>query len=159
MKRPMVAWLLKLVLVICAAGIVLAAGLLLPSYMRHVAQVKPELSGWYGWIVAFGWLLAIPALAATALLWQVFSTIGNNTSFCSANALRFTRVWILAVVDLVLVMSMGLFLWINQVTPPFLVLTCCGLLFLGAAACLTAVALSGLVRSAVALKEDHDMTI
>ena len=159
MKRTMVAWLLKLVLVICAAGILLAAGLLLPAYMRHITQVKPEIDGWYGWMIAYGWLLALPALGAVALMWRVFSTVGDNTAFCERNALRFTWVWRLAAFDLALVTAMGLLLWASQVTPPFLVLTFAALFFLGAAACLTAIALSGLVSSAVSLKEDHDMTI
>lgn len=43
MKKTTVAWLLKAVLILCACGVLVAAGNLLPMYMNHVRAVRPEL--------------------------------------------------------------------------------------------------------------------
>ena len=159
MKRSTVSWILKAVLVVGALGILLAAAYMLPTYMKHVVAVMPELSGAYGWVVAYGWLLSIPALVCVALLWQVFGTIATNDAFCQKNALRFTRIWQLALFDLGLVVAMGIFLILNRAMPPFLILTVSTLLFLGVTAGATAFALAGLTGSAAEMAENDKMTI
>lgn len=159
MKKTTVAWLLKAVLILCACGVLVAAGNLLPMYMNHVRAVRPELSGWYGWMIAYGWTLAIPALVALLLLWRVFGTIAADEAFCEQNARRFKRVWQLCTLDLALLAGMGLFLWINHVTPPFLVTAVAGLLFLGVAAAIVCFALSGLCESAAKMREENEMTV
>lgn len=159
MNNKTVTWLLKAVLIVSACAILITAVNLLPMYMRHVVEVMPELSGWYGWIIAYGWLLAIPALLALALMWLVFDTIAAGGAFCEKNAVRFTRVWQLALFDEAWVIVMAVFLWVNRIMPPFIVVTVLGLLFFGVAAGVTCFALSGLVRNAARLREENEMTI
>lgn len=159
MKRTTVAWMLKAVLLVCACGALLAAGYLLPNYLGHVREVRPELTGWYGWGMAFGWLLTVPALLALALLWRVLDTLAAGEPFCADNARRFRQTARLAALDLALVAALGMILWINHISPPFLTMTVLGLMFLGVAAGLACFALSGLFSGAARLREENEMTV
>lgn len=159
MKRATVAWILKAVLILTALGVLLAAGVFLPMYMKHVAHAKPELAFTSPWVIAYGWLLALPVFVCFVLLWRVFGTIATGEAFCKQNALRFTRIWQLALFDLALVLAMAVFLFINQALPLFLIFTLSMLAFLGVAVGSVTFALSGLVSNAAQLAEDDKMTI
>ena len=58
MKNTTVAGLLRAALALWTAAVLTAAAYFVPVFMRHICAVRPELAGWYGWGVAFGWLLA-----------------------------------------------------------------------------------------------------
>ena len=92
-------------------------------------------------------------------MWRVFDTIAVNDAFCRQNALRFTRVWQLALFDLALVVAMAVFLGFNRAMPPYLIFTLSMLAFLGVTSGATAFALAGLVNNAAQLAENDKMTI
>lgn len=64
MKNTTVAGLLRAALALWTAAVLTATAYFVPVFMRHICAVRPELAGWYGWGVAFGWLLAAMMLWA-----------------------------------------------------------------------------------------------
>lgn len=159
MSKTWMARLLKLVLLVCACGVVMTAANLLPVYLSHVEAVRPDLAGWMIWIIAYGWVLAIPVLFSLWLLWRVMDTLGKGEPFCMANAARFKRIWQMAAFDWLMVAAMGVFLWCNGARPGFLVMVISGLLFTGFAVAVVCFVMSELVRQAARMREENEMTI
>ncbi len=159
MKNTTVAGLLRSVLVLWAGAVLTAAACFVPGFMRHVCAVRPELAGWYGWGVAFGWLLAVVMLCAFGFLWRVVGTVAQGRAFVHRNATRFRRVWQLSAGCFGMCAGLGTFMGLAQIFPPFLVLTVAGLLLATATAGLASLALSGLCQSAALLREESEMTV
>lgn len=159
MKRTTVAWLLRMVLLLMLLALLTLLCFMLPAYMRHVVNVMPELASWYVIAQVFGWIVALPVLAALWLLWQLFGTIGDGSAFCVDNAKRLRIIWRLALADLIPVIGMAIFLAANGAMPPFLMICFGGAIFVGLVAALTCFALCGLVSSAAELNEEHKLTI
>ncbi|MCI6376439.1 MAG: DUF2975 domain-containing protein [Clostridiales bacterium] len=159
MKRTLCGRILQAGVIGTALAVLVIAGRFLPMYMRHIADVRPELSGWYGWGILLGWVLALPVLYALVQLWRIFATLAGKEVFSLTNAGRFARIWKLAALDTGLVAIIGLALLVSQTMPPFLMITVSMLLFLGTLCCAVCFALSGLVRSAALMREENDMTV
>lgn len=159
MKLSRATILLKAVLVLSAIvlGFVVFGGV--PAFMRHVADVRPDLAGWDYIMRGYGLLMALPVWAVMGILWLVFDTIPKNEPFCTGNVRRFRLIVWLAAGDLVLALALGLFLAISGVTPPFIMMCLTGAAYLGTVAIVVFYVLAGLLQNAVAIKQDNDMTI
>ena len=72
MKNTTVAGLLRAALALWTAAVLTAAAYFVPGFMRHICTVRPEWTGWYGWGVAFGWLLA------AMMLWGVCAVVAGD---------------------------------------------------------------------------------
>ena len=159
MKKSLCGRILQAGVIGSALAVLMVSGRFLPMYMRHIVDVRPELSGWYSWGILLGWMLALPVLYALIQLWRIFGTLGGDKIFSLTNAGRFARMWKLAALDTGLVAIMGLVLLATQTTPLFLMLTVSALLFAGALSCAVCFALSGLIRGAAMMREENDMTV
>lgn len=158
MKRSTVTLLLKGVLVLCALMVAVCAFVFLPIYMGHVAEVRPDLSAWYGWMIAFGVAVALPVWFAIGVMWRVFDDIAAGRAFTLRNAARLRLISRLALGDLIAVALLGIYLLFHCIMP-FLVAVFGGAIFAGLLMTLTCAALSGLTQNAAELKHDSDMTI
>lgn len=159
MSRKTIAILLKALVVCTALGTLFGIGVLLPHYLRHVVEVRPELHAWFGISMAYFCALAVPVGWALALAWQVFTTIGNDTTFCPENAKRLKTASLLAVIDTGVVVLIAVGLFFAGALPPFLFFTFGMLAFVGFALAIVCFALGVLVGQASSIKQENDLTV
>jgi len=159
MKSTTAVKMLKTVLLISALVILFLACWGVPGFMGHVTYVRPSLSPWVAPMIVYGALIALPVLAAIALLWKVFGTLTNNEAFSLANARRFRQIAWLAAADLVLVLILAAFLIISGVIPAFILLCILAAVYIGVVAVIVFLVLSALVKNAAELKQDSELTI
>ncbi len=159
MSRKTVSNLLKALVVCTALGVIFAIAVLLPVYLRHVVEVCPELQACFFWSMLFAVVLAVPMGWALTLAWQVFTTIGNDTTFCAENAVRLQTAALLAAIDTALVLAGAVFLFFANALPPFLCIAFGGLIFLGFALAVVCFALGQLVAQASNIKQENDLTV
>ena len=159
MSRKTVSILLKALVVCTALGLAFAIAVLLPTYLRHVVEVCPELRACFFWGIVYSCALAVPVCWALVLAWQVFTTIGNDTTFCPENAKRLKTAALLATVDTAAVLASMVFLFFANALPPFLMLTFGGTAFAGFALAVVCFALGELVAQATRIKQENDLTV
>lgn len=159
MKTKTASWLLKIVLAFSTLAVLAVVGWGVPQYMAHVVHVRPSLSPWVFPMEAYAWLMAIPVLAAIALLWLVFGTIQENEAFSLENARRFQKIAWLAVGDLMLALLLAVFLILSHVIPAFIAMCLTAAVFIGVVAAIVFHVLAALVRNAAEIKQDNELTI
>lgn len=80
MKKSLCGRILQAGVIGSALALLMLAGRFLPMYMRHITDVRPELSGWYSWGILLGWILALPVFYALVQLWRIFAHAGGRRS-------------------------------------------------------------------------------
>jgi len=159
MKQKELALWLRAVVVLCAVGSLVLAGVVsmrlsiayLNSYLLE--NVPPR------WLMGVVWASMIPMLWFLALIWQIAGEIGRDNSFCLKNAQRLKVCSYLALTDTVLyAVSLVIMALRNELTIRVLAMTVL-LLAMGVAVAVCCAALSHLTRKAAILQDENDLTI
>ena len=102
MTQKTFANLLKAVIVLALFCCAVVYVLYVPAIAREAADNYAEFSALYVPALVFIELTALPILAALVLAWQIAHAVGQDNSFCRANASRMKAISLLALADVVI---------------------------------------------------------
>lgn len=155
MKQKELSVLLRAVVLLCAL-VALALGLCVGVLTLKSMFIDHN---WQSVFLGLFSLMFLPLFLSMWDLWQIFTQIGLDNSFCMDNALRLRRISFYALADTILVLvSLVLLLTCGGIGGgPFLFELF--LLIVGIAATVTCSTLSHLTRKAALLKDENDLTI
>lgn len=157
MKQKELSILLRAVVALCAAVALFFA------YAVGITTLKSLFidHNWQSYYLVLSCAMFIPLFLAMWDLWQIFSAIGRDNSFCMDNALRLRRISFYALIDTVLVLISTVFMLAMRIIELFdgLFLFKAFLMVVGIAVAVACAALSHLTRKAALLKDENDLTI
>lgn len=122
MKKSLCGRILQAGVIGSALALLMLAGRFLPMYMRHITDVRPELSGWYSWGILLVGYWRCRFSTRSYSYGAYLPRLAGGEVFSVANAGRFAQIWKLAALDTGLVALLGLVLILTQTTPPFLMI-------------------------------------
>lgn len=157
-QRTLVRWLKLLVIFVAICGIALCVGVL-PMAGKELAALYPEFAYCYlPWLV-FLWILAVPCFIALLLAWKIFGNIEKDCSFCMENADALRKISYLAAADSGLLFAGNVLFLLLNMNHPAVLLGACMIVIVGVGISVAAAVLSHLVRKAVKLQEENELTI
>ncbi len=152
--------LLKAVIVLAFLCCAVVYALYVPAIAQEAADNFAEFSSLYVPALLFVELTALPILAALVLAWRIADAIGQDNSFCRANASRMKAISLLALGDVVYFwvgLAVFAFGW-GAASGPETILA----ILIGSAGIILSVcagALSHLILKAAQLREENDLTV
>lgn len=159
MEQKSLAMWLKVILIgvgICGAIIYFAV---IPIFGESLAYDYPEFSNCYWPWLSFIWMTGIPCYGALFLGWKIATNIGADLSFSNANAKYLKWISWLAAGDAAFFFAGNIVMLLLNMSHPGIALGSCLVVFAGIAVAVAAAALSHLVKKAVVLQEENDLTI
>ena len=147
-------WLKTIIIIVALCGL---AGLIfvLPALGHSLADSSAMPSAYLPWLVLL-WVVALPCYAALVIAWRIADRIGADRSFCRENVSDMGKI-------ARLMFACGLMSLLMAIPAGFLfgrvwfdcVLACLGCAGLG----VIAYALACLLRGAVELQEENELTV
>ena len=160
MTQKTFANLLKAVIVLALFCCAIVYILYVPAIAREAADSYAELAALYVPALVFVELTALPILLALVLAWQIAHAVGQDNSFCRANASRMKAISLLALGDVVyfwIGIAVFGFGWGAASGPEFILAVLIGSAGIILSVC--AGALSHLILKAALLREENDLTV
>lgn len=157
-QKELSIWL-RAIVVILGFTILFLAVVFIPDIGKELVRQNPGSGHMYLPCLIYIWITVLPVLSALVLGWFIFAEIGNDNSFCAANARRLKYISYLAVLDTLLyIVAAFILAWLRQLHIGILVIIMC-VVFMGVALAVAAAALSHLTKKAADLKSENDLTI
>lgn len=157
MKQKELSILLRAVVALCAAVALFFA------YAVGITALKSIFidHNWQSYYLALFATMFIPLFLSMWDLWQIFTEIGRDNSFCMKNAMRLRRISFYALLDTALVLGSTVFMLAVRAMDLFdgLFLFKLFMMMVGIAVTVACSALSHLTRKAALLKDENDLTI
>ena len=110
------------------------------------------------WLVLL-WLTSLPCFAALVYAWKIVTNIGNDRSFTADNAKMLKNISVMAFADVIFLFIWNIVLLILKSNPPAAFVSCMFIDFAGVVIAVVFAALAHLVKKAVDLQEQSDLTI
>lgn len=153
MSSKTLCYLIRFAVIATAACALFITLFIVPSWGSSIADVNPELSGWYlPWLI-FIWIASIPCFAILIFIWKVSGAIKREEVFTIKTAKWIKTSAILLFVNAGFFFAGNiLFLFLNMSHPGILLLSMVGDIFAIALALLAAV-LSRYITKAAELQE------
>ena len=151
-------WLKAILIGVGLCGIVLYF-VIFPSLGQSFAYSNPEYSFCYWPWLIFLWVSGIPCYVVLFIGWKIATNIGNDKSFSMANVDHFKRItWLAAIDTAYFFVGNVVFLFMNM-SHPGVTLGSLIVVFIGVAITVASAVLSRLVKNAVDLQEQNELTI
>ncbi len=157
-QKELSSWLKALVILSAIMGVVLCFWLA-PIYGQKLAQIDPKLDYMYWPCLVFVWLGCVPVYAALYQAWKIFENIGRDQSFCEENVNRLKLVSKFSIVEIVLYFGASIFLLLIDLVHIQIFVVIFAILFASMFVAMSSATLSHLVKKAVVLQEENDLTI
>lgn len=157
-QKEFSVWI-RAIIILGAICVVFLGVIVAPDIGTDLGFQNPGLSTFYWPCLVFIWITAIPVFIFLCLVWQIASEIGEDNSFCNANARRLRGCSILAIIDTILYMCGGIALYILHVLHPGIFVLILGLAAIGLAITVCCAALSHLTHKAADMQSENNMTI
>ncbi len=159
MTQKTFANLLKAAIVLAFLCCALVYALYVPAVMEGIRHYEEYARLWLPCLI-FIELTALPILVAIVLAWRITRDIGQDNSFCRANAERMKKISLLALGDVAYFWAGIAVFWFafSLASGPELILA----VLIGSAGLILAVcagALSHLILKAALLREENDLTV
>jgi len=159
MKQKELSIWLRAIVAVIGLTVILLALVYVPNAGKTLVRAAPGTDWLYKPCLVYVWITVMPVMAALYLAWRIFSEIGEDNSFCAANARRLKYICYMAVLDTLLyIIAAFILAAIDQLHIGIFVIIMC-VVFMGVAMSVAAAALSHLTRKAADLKSENDLTI
>ena len=130
-----------------------------PHLGKELATQFPEFSGcFWPWLI-FLWCTGIPCYFVLFQMWKVTETIRKDRIFVMDNVKRITLISKSALLDSTFFLAGNIILLLFSMNHPSIVILSLGIAFAGYSIAIIAYAFATLVRKAVVLQEENDLTI
>ena len=160
MTQKTFANLLKAVIVLAFLCCAVVYAFYVPAIAQEAADNFAELAALYVPALVFVELTALPILIALVLAWMIAHAVGQDASFCRANASRMKAISLLALADVAYFWIGVAVLWFGfgvMSGPEFILVVLVGSAGIIVSVC--AGALSHLILKASLLREENDLTV
>lgn len=157
-QKELSFWLKGLVILSGILGVALCFWLA-PSIGNEIALKEPSLSYMFWPCLIFIWIACVPIYAALYQAWMIFTNIGKDYSFCEENVSRLKKISNLSIV-VVIMYSLAVFILLVMDLinlPIFFAIFI--ILFASIFVATSSAVLSHLLKKAVELQKENDLTI
>lgn len=157
-QKELSIWLKFLVTLAGVMGIVLCFWFA-PVFGRMMAENDPSLAHMYWPCLIYIWIACIPVYLALFEAWKIFSNIGNDKSFVTENVHRLKRITKLSITEVMMYFFAAIVLLMVDMVNIQIFIVIFIILFASMFVSVCASVLSHLVRKAVQLQDENDLTI
>lgn len=159
MKQKELSVWLRIIVILFGLAVLFLTAVIVPEQADEIVRMEPDLEPLLLPGLLFVWFTTLPVLAALVLAWLIFTSIGEDNSFCTANAMRLRAISILALADTVLYILCAVVLALMNLLHPALLLLLIGVVFIGVIMTIVSAALSHLTKKAADMKAENDLVI
>ncbi len=157
-QKTLARWLKGILVGVGLCGLIVYAAVV-PTLSAYVLEGYPEFAASILPWKIFIWCSALPCFAVLWYAWKIADNIGADCSFTDENAKNLQYIAGLAAGDALFFFLGNILLLFLNMNHPGIVLVSCVVVFIGIAVAVASAALSHLVKKAVALQEQSDLTI
>lgn len=157
-QKSLSKWMKIILFLFGICGIILY-GIIVPVIGLDIKNANPEYAyAFVPWIV-FILITAIPCYTALALGWKIASSIGNDSPFSNANAMRLKHISFVTLVTSIYYFAGNVIFLLLNMNHPGILIASLFVTFVGIAISAASAILSYLVKKAAKLQEQSDLTI
>lgn len=157
-QRELSRWLKGLVAVSAILGLMLCFGLA-PIVGSDLAESNPNLAFMFWPCLIFIWAACVPVYMALYQAWMIFTNIGEDNSFCEENVLRLKKVSRLSIIVVIGYSLAAAFLLLIKMVNLLIFMVIFIILFASIFVATSSAVLSHLVKKALELQKENDLTI
>lgn len=157
-QKELSGWLKALVIISGLMGLVLCF-VFAPLVGNEIMIIEPSLAHMFWPCLIFIWLACIPVYIALFEAWKIFDNIGIDNAFSEENVESLKKIYRLSITEIIIYFGAAIFLLTQKLVNIQIFIVIFVILFACMFVAMASATLSHLVKKALALKKENDLTI